>query len=228
MQKNILLIDDDNALGKLLGDYFHQFQFSLSYAGTPSDGLKQLAGHQFDIIILDVMLPEMDGFETLKAIRKQYTTPVIMLTARGETTDRIVGLELGADDYLAKPFEPRELVARINSIVKRSTQASQTSQIGQYKDIHINFTTGAVHTSDGEVALSTSEFDILSTLAKHPARPLSRDDLFEILKGHDWDAFNRSIDVTISRLRQKLNDDPKKPRFIKTVFGKGYQFIAQE
>ena len=228
MQSNILLIDDDIELGELLTDYFRQFNFQLTSTYSPSQGLKLLNKKKYDIVILDVMLPEMDGFETLKNIRYRHDTPVIMLTARGETTDRIIGLELGADDYLPKPFEPRELVARISSIVKRASSPRSKETIATFKDIQIDFHKGLVTTDDGEVILSTSEFDILSTLAKEPTKIFSRDDLFEEIKGHDWDAFNRSIDVTISRLRQKLNDHPKKPRFIKTIFGRGYQFIAQE
>ena len=228
MQSNILLIDDDIQLGELLSEYFKQFGFRLTSAQSPSLGLKLLAKDLYDMIILDVMLPEMDGFETLKVIRAGYDTPVIMLTARGQTTDRIVGLELGADDYLPKPFEPRELVARINSIVKRSRSPLNRTRLAVFKDISIDFDMGLVTTNEGEILLSTAEFEILATLARQPARIFSRDDLFEELKGHDWDAFNRSIDVTISRLRQKLNDNPKKARFIKTIFGRGYQFIARK
>jgi len=227
LQSNILLIDDDAKLGELLEEYFKQFDFSLTCATKPSQGIGLLHDHSYDIVILDVMLPEMDGFETLRQIRKEYSVPVLMLTARGETTDRIVGLELGADDYLPKPFEPRELAARINSIVSRSQANTQLGKTASFQDLTINYQTGQVTVDNHDIQLSNAEFDILGVLSKQPQRIFSRDDLFEQLKGHDWDAFNRSIDVTISRLRQKLNDNPKRPRFIKTVFGRGYQFIAQ-
>ena len=226
MHNNILLIDDDAKLGDLLTEYFRQFNFDLSCVQSPLEALVLLDQTTYDFIILDVMLPEMDGFEALKMIRKKYDTPVLMLTARGDTTDRIVGLELGADDYLPKPFEPRELVARINRIVKRARTPVVTGNVAAFRDISIDFDKGLVMTNDEEVALSAGEFDILSILARQPEKIFTRDDLFEAIKGHDWDAFNRSIDVTISRLRQKLHDNPKKPRFIKTVFGRGYQFIA--
>ena len=227
MNHDILLIDDDARLGELLTEYFQQFNFRLTVAHTPGTGLKRLQAASYDIVILDVMLPEMDGFETLKRIRSNHTTPVIMLTARGETTDRIVGLELGADDYLPKPFEPRELVARINSVVKRSAQGGDRNPAPKYRDIDIDFDKGTVVLEGAELNLSSAEFEVLSSLAKFPSKIYSRDDLFKELRGHDWDAFNRSIDVTISRLRSKLRDDPKKPRFIRTVFGRGYQFIAE-
>ena len=227
MHNNILLIDDDAKLGDLLGDYFMQFNFVLTCVQNPLQALSLLSHSTYDFIILDVMLPEMDGFETLKMIRTKYDTPVIMLTARGDTTDRIVGLELGADDYLPKPFEPRELVARINRIVKRARAPVSTANVAFFSDISIDFDKGLVTINDDEIILSASEFDILSVLARQPEKIFTRDDLFEELKGHDWDAFNRSIDVAISRLRQKLHDNPKKPRFIKTVFGRGYQFIAR-
>ncbi|MDH5219310.1 MAG: response regulator transcription factor [Gammaproteobacteria bacterium] len=227
MHNNILLIDDDAKLGDLLSDYFMQFNFVLTCVQNPLQALSLLSHSTYDFIILDVMLPEMDGFETLKMIRTKYDTPVIMLTARGDTTDRIVGLELGADDYLPKPFEPRELVARINRIVKRARMPVTRANLATFTDISIDFDKGLVALNDEEIILSASEFDILSILARQPEKVFTRDDLFDALKGHDWDAFNRSIDVTISRLRQKLHDNPKKPRFIKTIFGRGYQFIAQ-
>ena len=227
MPKKVLLIDDDARLGELLGEFFQQHDIVLSSCVTPLEGLKLAEQPDFDIIILDVMLPQIDGFETLRRLRQFSQTPVIMLTARGDTMDRIVGLELGADDYLPKPFEARELVARINSILKRTQNQSQDSEHLYFNHIEIDNRRGRVIVDEKEIQLTTQELEILSLLARNHDRIFSRDDLFEQLKGIDWDAFNRSIDVTISRIRQKLKDNPKAPRFIKTVFGKGYQFIGE-
>ncbi|MDH5547296.1 MAG: response regulator transcription factor [Gammaproteobacteria bacterium] len=227
MTKQLLLIDDDVKLGELLEEYLSRFNFKLVRSVNPIQGLELISQQVFDLIILDVMLPEIDGFETLRRIRRQKQIPVIMLTARGDTTDRIVGLELGADDYLPKPFEPRELLARINSIIKRSGKNHSTDSSLEFENIEISLEKGQVKVDGIDVVLTSAEFDMLRILVTRPGAVVSRDDLFEASRGLDWDAFNRSIDVTVSRLRAKLGDPPKQPRFIKTVFGRGYQFIAE-
>ncbi len=223
----ILIIDDDEKLNLLLKEYFKGFGFETIVAMHPEDGLDKLKKYSPDIIILDVMLPDMDGFEVCRNIRKKYTTPIIMLTARGEVTDKIVGLEIGADDYLSKPFEPRELVARIQTVLRRITKTSAKSNLF-FGDLSINFEKRAVYLEGIDIDLSTNEFQALALLIKNQGAVLDRDQILEELRGIECEAFNRSVDITMSRLRQKLNDDPKSPDYIKTIWGAGYMFIGKE
>jgi len=228
MKEHILVIDDDEKLCELLSSYLTRYEYKVSTKCNPLDGLKFVGKNPVDLIILDVMLPDMDGFEVLKTLRKDTTIPVIMLTARGDTMDKIVGLELGADDYLPKPFEPRELLARIQSILRRS----KTSPIDSQKEIvsgnlNVNLHNRTAQLSSEDIDLTTMEYEILSLLIRHPSRVISRVDIMEEIKGIDWDAFNRSIDVAVSRLRTKLRDDAKHPSYIKTIWGRGYQFIGE-
>ena len=227
MDKTILIIDDDKKLNNLLSDYLAKFGFKVTTATHPEDGLKILKRELPDIIILDIMLPDMDGFEVCKEIRKAYSVPIIMLTARGEVTDRIVGLELGADDYLPKPFEPRELVARIQSVLRRSSSILK-SDIIKFGKLVVDMEKHSAILDGKDVDLTTMEFEILSLLVRNPGRVLTRDRIMDSIRGIEWKAFDRSVDVLMSRLRQKLNDDPKKPSFIKTVWGAGYMFIGEE
>ncbi len=226
-QSRLMIIDDDVNLNELLENYLADFGFRIDSTTAPEKGLSKLTSDCYDLVVLDVMMPEMDGFEVLKKIREKSKIPVIMLTARGEVMDRVLGLELGADDYLPKPFEPRELVARIRSILKRSGQKETEDR----KEIVTN--SGLKLVPDRKEAklntktleLTTMEYDMLELLVKKKGRILSRDFLMESLKGYEWEVFDRSIDVAISRLRAKLGDDPGNPRFIKTVRGAGYMFL---
>lgn len=227
MNKTILIIDDDKKLNNLLSDYFLKFGFKVTTVTHPDEGLKILKREQPDIIILDIMLPKMDGFEVCKEIRKEYSVPIIMLTARGEVTDRIVGLELGADDYLPKPFEPRELVARIQSVLRRSSEDLKSGII-KFGRLVVDIEKHSVLLDGKNVDLTTMEFEILSLFVRNPGKVFTRDHLMDRIRGIEWEAFDRSIDVLISRLRQKLNDHPKKPSFIKTIWGTGYKFIGEE
>ncbi len=228
MQQTILIIDDDAKLNRLLKDFFNDFGYKTITATTPEDGLKKLKNHGPDILILDVMLPGMSGFEVCKTIRKSSTIPIIMLTAKGELMDRVVGLELGADDYLPKPFEPRELVARIQSVLRRTRPDTPRGDFKAFNDLHIDYQKHAVTLMGQPVELTTTEFAALRLLTLNPNTVLSRDRILDELRGIECEAFNRSVDITMSRLRQKLNDDPKKPAYIKTVWGTGYMFIAEE
>ena len=226
MKEKILIIDDDKKLNNLLQDFFSSFGYSVSTVTHPNEGIQMLYTFNPDIIILDIMLPDMDGFEVCRKIRKDSTVPIIMLTARGEVTDRIVGLELGADDYLPKPFEPRELIARIQSILRRTKNISKSSTL-IFHDLTIELNSQKVTLNDNDLDLTTMEFELLKYFANNPGIVLSRDQIIEKLKGFDWDSYDRSIDVLISRLRNKLNDDPKKPTYIKTIWGRGYMFLGE-
>ena len=223
----ILLIDDDTRLAGLLREYFTQFDLVLDSATTPGKGLAMLGDSEYELVILDIMLPEMDGFEVCKRIRKHSNIPVIMLTARGEVMDRIVGLELGADDYLPKPFEPRELVARIHGILKRAQagNAGDRSQesVLSFDALSIDTAKRQVNLHDTDVALSSMEYQLLLLFATSPQKTFTRDELLNQLKGIDADVYTRSIDILVSRLRQKL----KPLDLIKTIRGQGYVFVGQ-
>lgn len=225
--KKILIVDDDEKLLNLLTKYFRNFGFDSETASHPQIALMKLEKNDYELVVLDVMLPDMDGFEIVKNIRKTSQIPIIMLTARGDVTDRIVGLELGADDYLAKPFEPRELVVRIQSILRRSKSSSETSKMVLMGPLKIDLVKRNVFLNNSILDFSTAEFEILKLFIENPGRTFNRDEIMDRLKGNDWNAFDRSIDVLVSRLRQKLNDDPKKPNYIKTIWGTGYRFIGQ-
>ncbi|MGS2717283.1 response regulator transcription factor [Eionea flava] len=222
MQK-ILLIDDDNQLGELLSSYFRRFDIDCVNAVTPSLGYQQLQSQTYELVILDVMLPEQDGFEVCKQIRKSSDIPIVMLTARGDVMDRIVGLEIGADDYLAKPFEPRELLARIQTILKRTQKVSKASSLStlQYGDLCIEQSSMDVTINGDAILLSAMEYQLLVLFASSPHVLLSRDDILHALKGVDTELFSRSVDILVSRLRQKL----KPLQVIKTVRGRGYIFV---
>ncbi len=201
----ILLIDDDAQLGPPLAAYLARFDFKLDCALKPSLGLAQLQRERYDAAILDVMLPEMDGFALCRAIRKDSDIPIIMLTARGEVMDRVVGLELGADDYVPKPFEPRELVARLQTVLRRRA-ASPASALGdlRFDGLVIDLPTRSVRRLGEELSLTGTEFDLLVLLAKEPGRVFNRDDILNQLRGHEVDMLTRAVDIGISRLRKKL------------------------
>ena len=218
-----LLIDDDAKLGNLLSNYLTKFEIELNSTTEPTLALDLIAEHEPDLIILDVMMPKMDGFEVCSGIRKKYKIPIIMLSARGESFDRIKGLDLGADDYMAKPFEPRELVARIHSLLRRVTDEDHYRQ-----DIFEVNTINREISIDGQMlSLTNMEFELLELLLANPGTLFSRDDILKHLRGIEAKIFSRSIDILISRLRQKIETNPKEPKFIKTIWGKGYMFLPR-
>jgi len=222
--KRVLLIDDDERLNVLVTTYLSRFGFAVRSVTHPEQGLRALKSDPPDVIVLDVMLPDIDGFTLCRKIREISHIPIVMLTARGDVTDRIVGLELGADDYLPKPFEPRELLARMQAILRRGLAENQDRvRIGA---LDVNWAIRSAHMNGRDLALTTAEFEILGLLVRNRGRVLSRDRIINETRGIDWEAFDRSIDVLISRLRQKLGDDPKHPAFIRTVRGAGYLFIG--
>ena len=207
----ILLIDDDENLGPPLATYFQRFELQLVHATRPSAGLALLRAGGFDAAILDVMLPEMDGFELCRTIRKESDIPIVMLTARGEVMDRVVGLELGADDYLPKPFEPRELVARIQTVLRRRkpngnghAAAPGAAPTLKFEGLEVDIARRAVRRSGQEVELTGTEYELLLMLAREPGRVFSRDDILNQLRGHEADLYTRAVDIVVSRLRKKL------------------------
>jgi len=218
----ILLIDDDDQLGPPLAAYFQRFELALTQALRPSEGLALLAQGGFDAAILDVMLPEMDGFELCRTLRKTSDIPVIMLTARGDVMDRVVGLELGADDYLPKPFEPRELVARVQTVLRRrraATPAEVDPDEWRFEGgLAIAPTRRRVMREGVEVELTGTEFELLLLLAREPGRVFNRDDILNRLRGHEAELYTRAVDIVVSRLRKKL--EPLDA--IKTLRNAGY------
>ena len=218
----ILLIDDDEQLGPPLATYFQRFELNLTHAFKPSDGLALLRSQPFDAAILDVMLPEMDGFELCRTIRRTSDIPIVMLTARGDVMDRVVGLELGADDYLPKPFEPRELVARLQTLLRRRTAAVQSAAQAPSELVFDGLVIDPVRRTvlrQGEpVELTGTEFELLLLLAREPGKVHSRDDILNHLRGHEAELLTRAVDIVVSRLRKKL--DPLD--CIKTLRNAGY------
>jgi len=227
MKKKILVIDDDKKLNALLKDYLIKFDLKVISETKPVKGLKVLKKENPDLVILDVMMPEMDGFEVCRKIRSESSVPIIMLTARGEVSDRVVGLELGADDYLPKPFEPRELAARIQSILRRG-RLDTSSDIRSSGELTINLKNHRVELKENLIELTSAEFEILKMFMNRPGIVFTRNQILDHLWDIEWDVYSRSVDVLISRLRQKLNDDPKNPKYIKTIWGVGYMFVGED
>ena len=225
----LLIIEDDIKLGTLVKTYLEKYGHEVIHSLNPILGLELISEKKFDLLILDIMLPGMDGFKTLKELRKKSNLPVIMLTARGDISDRIVGLELGADDYLPKPFEPRELLARIESILRRASQEEKKDLL-TYKlnELEVFFERREAFFQGENLDLTTTEFELLSIFIKERGRALTRDDIMNALQGIDSNVFSRSIDISVSRLRQKLGDNSKEAKFIKTIWGKGYMFIGND
>jgi two-component system phosphate regulon response regulator OmpR len=227
----VLIIDDDEKLRKLLGEYLKDHGFHTTCIADGADVLTVLSTDRPDLVILDIMLPGKDGLEVLKEIRKDHELPVIMLTARGDDTDRIVGLELGADDYLPKPFNPRELLARMKAVLRRTVNEDKGGgektrhNIINAAGISLNTAKQTVVVEGREMELSTAEFRVLEVLMKNPNTVMSRDQLMTLARGRDFTAFDRSIDVHISKLRSKVEADPNAPKRIKTIWGAGYMLV---
>jgi two-component system, OmpR family, phosphate regulon response regulator OmpR len=229
MAERVLIIDDDARLAAMVSDYLTAERFVVERRFTGREGLAAIDRMEFDAIILDVMLPDSDGFEICRNIRTRSQTPVLMLTARGEEMDRIIGLEIGADDYLAKPFNPRELVARIRAILRRGRGPVRPEDTElRFGRLQIDRGSRMVRIDGEEKILTSYQFDLLVALASNAGRVLNRERLMDLLKGEDLEAFDRSIDVHISRIRSAIEDDPKHPRRIITVRGAGYVFARKQ
>ncbi len=221
-----LLIEDDRKLAGLLTEFLGQHGVEAVVAPDGVQALQQIGQGRFDILLVDLMLPGMDGLTLTRRIRERSNTPLIMVTARGDDADKIVGLELGADDYLAKPFNPRELLARIRAVLRRTEPAEQARFISG--GLAIDYAAREVTVEGRRLSLTAHEYDLLCALARNAGRVLTRDQLLEQMKGENADdAFDRSIDVHVSRLRQKIEPDPRHPRYVKTVRGAGY-LLARE
>jgi DNA-binding response OmpR family regulator len=217
-----LLIEDDRKLASLLVEFLEQNGVATTWAADGSQALGALASNRFDILLVDIMLPGMDGLTLTRKIRERWSTPVIMVTARDDDADKIVGLELGADDYLAKPFNPRELLARVRAVLRRSQAPIEEGRFTS-GGLIIDFDAREVRVEGTRQSLTTHEYELLCALARHAGRVLSRERLLDLVKGAAADeAFDRSIDVHVSRLRQKIEPDPRRPRYVKTVRGAGY------
>ena len=226
----VLLIDDDARLGALVKEYLGKHEIDVTVAGDGERGLAALRKDHFDVVLLDIMLPGADGLEVCRRIRavpQLAAVAVIMLTARGDEVDRIVGLELGADDYLAKPFNPRELLARIRAVLRRGHGAGAAPSRFRAGALAIDFDAREVTVNGARLVLTAYEFELLAALARAAGRVLSREQLLDALKGTEYEAFDRSIDVHVSKLRAKLEPNPKEPRYIKTVRGVGYVLLRE-
>lgn len=229
---HLLLVDDEAAIREPLGAYLKRAGFRLSEAADAAEARKYLAGNAIDLVILDIMMPGEDGLSLCRSIREQGELPVILLTARSEETDRIVGLEMGADDYVLKPFSPRELVARIKTILRRAgggaqREAFSETAVYRFESWTLRGDDWTLTGADGvAIPLSTADFRLLQAFLTHPRQVLSRDQLLDLTQGREAHAFDRSIDNQISRLRRKLEEDARAPRLIKTVWGGGYMFSA--
>jgi len=228
MSYRILLIEDDARLAAMVADYLGEAGFRATIAGSGAEAQRQLRREQFDAIVLDLMLPDIDGLELCRHIRAESNIPLLMLTARGDPLDRVVGLELGADDYLPKPFEPRELLARLRAILRRHHAAAATTDVLRFGRLEIDRGARQVRVDGQEKPLTSYQYTLLLALAERAGRVLSRDALMDLIKGTSLEDFDRSIDVHISRIRAAIEDDPKKPRRVLTVRGAGYVFAKEQ
>jgi DNA-binding response OmpR family regulator len=228
MSPSLLLIEDDRALAAMVAEYLGRAGYRVEQAGSATEGLARARREAFDAVVLDVMLPDGDGFDVCRDIRTQSAVPILMLTARGDAADRIVGLELGADDYLPKPFEPRELLARLRAILRRGRTTNVPREVLRFGRLEIDRDARVVSIDGEERSITSHQFELLWVLASQAGRVLSRDALMDRLRGHGVEAFDRSLDVHVSRIRAAIEDDPKNPRRILTVRGAGYVFAREQ
>lgn len=225
MGERILLVEDDSRLAEMLSEYLGQAGLRVTVAALGATALERAGSAEYDALVLDLMLPDMDGLELCRRLRATSDTPVLMLTARGDAIDRIIGLELGADDYLPKPFEPRELLARLRAVLRRRARPRDSAESPlRFGRLEIDSAARAVRLDGVSRELTSHQFNLLLALAQHAGRVLSRDALMDMVKGDHLEPFDRSIDVHMSRIRAAIEDDAKKPRRVITVRGAGYVF----
>lgn len=224
MAKRILVVDDEVKLRKVLRGYLQEEGYDVVTASNGREALFAAREHKPDLIILDLMMPEMDGWEFMRQHRRENDTPVIMLTARVEDMDKVAGLELGADDYVTKPFSPRELIARVRAVLRRTNQETTTSQLLRAGELEMDEDARLARKAGNYLELTKMEFDLLATLMRNAGRAFSRLELLEHTQGYAYDGYERTIDVHIKNLRKKIETDPSQPRYILTAFGVGYRF----
>ncbi len=228
MPHTLLVIEDQAPVRAMLLDYLKEQGYLIEQAADGAQGLAVARRIKPDLILLDIMMPGMDGYEFLKAYRKDHSTPVILLTAKVEETDKVVGLELGADDYITKPFGMRELVARIRTVLRRAAADPESQEVLRASDIVLDRQRHRVEVGGREVALTPTEFELLAMLMAAPSRVFQRIQLLERLQGFGWEGVERTVDVHVRNLRAKIEPDPKRPRYIQTVFGVGYRFAPPD
>lgn len=227
MNKTILIVDDEKRLVSLLESYLIQEGFQVVTAYNGVEAMHAVRKTRPDLIILDIMMPEMDGYEFMREHRKKFDTPIIMLTARVDDDEKIIGLELGADDYVTKPTRPRELVARVRSVLRRTGKVEPTPQVLHAADLTLDRESRIVKVADRFVDLTPSEFDLLTALMSTPGKVFSRLDLLDILQGVRYEGYERTIDTHIKNLRAKIEKNPRAPHYIETIYGVGYRFARQ-
>ncbi len=220
----ILLVEDEKAIRDAVAAYLEREGYWLTLAADGQEALEEFSKHHFDLVILDLMLPRVPGERVCRAIRDSSDCPIIMLTAKGEVEDRIIGLELGADDYLVKPFSPRELVARVRALLRRTSSGELQREVLEFGDLVIDMSGHKVLIKGKEVDLTASEFKLLTTLCRYPGRVYSRMELVEKVLGYDFEGYERTIDSHVKNLRAKLGDNPRNPTWLHTVHGVGYRF----
>jgi two-component system, OmpR family, phosphate regulon response regulator OmpR len=228
MSERILMVEDDRALASMVAEYLGGNGMEVTAREDAAGGLAALAREDFDAVILDVMLPDRDGFDVCRTIRARSSVPIVMLTARGEDTDRIVGLELGADDYLPKPFNPRELLARLRAVLRRSGAGRSADALLRFGRLEIDRDSRVVRVDGEDKPLTAYQFDLLLALAENAGRVMSRDAIMNRVRGGDHEAFDRSIDVHVSRIRAAIEVDPQNPRRVLTIRGTGYLFAKRQ
>ena len=228
MAKTILVVDDEKRLQDMLQAYLTQEGFRVVTAGDGQEALFVARHEKPDLIILDLMMPEMGGYEFLRVHNKERDTPVIVLTAKLEENDKVLGLELGADDYVTKPFSLRELTARVRAVLRRVGDKASESEILRAADITLDLSSRLVNVGETRVELTPSEFDLLAVLMSAPGRAFSRSDLLDRLQGTVFEGYERTIDVHVRNLRAKIEPDPRHPRYVETVYGIGYRFAAYD
>ncbi len=222
--KKILLVDDEPKIAQLARDYLESAGFSVLTAGDGKAALEAARSANPDLIVLDLGLPEMDGLDVTRAVRKESDVPIIMLTARGEESDRLVGLELGADDYIVKPFSPKELVARVRAVLRRAENSNTQADLIRAADLSLDVPRMKVTVKDRAVEMTATEFQLLATLARRPGRIFTRAQLLDAVRGVAFESYERAIDSHIKNIRRKIEPDPREPRYVLTVYGVGYKF----
>lgn len=236
-QAHVLVVDDEPELREMVEEYLGKQGFKVTTAANGAAMREIVAEQPIDLVLLDIRMPGEDGLSLARFLREHYSVGIIMVTAMGEVVDRIVGLEMGADDYLGKPFDPRELLARVKSVLRRSSSTPKTDEISptkgktgiKFRDYILNLESNQLFNNAGvEIPITGMEFDLLKAFITHPNRVLTRDQLLDLAHNRNWDPFDRSIDVRITRIRRKIEQDPAKPQIIKTVWGKGYIFMPDK